>query len=969
MRLLTLFLILALSAAARADAPQLILQTGHQEMVRAVAFSADGRVLATGSSDGTVKVWNPETGHLLATLTPPDNVGIVYAIAVSPDGTRLASAQNERVILWDLKSGKPLATWTAHGDYVTAMAFSPDGKRLATAPGGGNPSTSNLMDSKPLDTTAVLWDVSAEKPTAVASLPHPQGVQDLRFNGGGPLMSPRFAPDGGLLALAGPDENVTLWPASGKSELPTPGLVPLKLAFSGDGRRLAAVGSGDLLLWDTATWGTRMAGKANSDRLEGIAVSPDGRRLALSGYRSIRVFDVASGQQSAVLEDGAEALAFTPDGDGLASARANEVKLWSLEGSSPPRILKASDRDNPRTQRLGFSPNGRLLAQALYRTLVIWEVTAGKSTSVELPAPAQIVVFSPDGRTLAVGMENGQLDLLDVATRRLRKLRPPNGRLISMAVFSPDGRQMLIVGGKSVALFNLASGARRELPLEMPRLGWARWQVGTPWYTAISADARLGFFRDDNHGTVSISRLKDGDRLALMIFLRDRDEWMVISPDGFFDGSPAGWQGVLWRLRPDDIADVAVPEQFFSEFFQPGLLTDILREGRPIREILRARGDARADLRMENKDRRLPQVAIQAPAESARRTVRVTVTLSGAAPDGGVRDARLFRNGTLVARWSGPQANGPVSVEIPIEAGENRLTAYAFNSDNVKSQDATAVVRGAPSLAQAPHAYVLCIGINQYAEKQYDLEYAVADAESTTAALRSSLPFPAENIDVRTLLNKQATRAGILEALQALVARAEPEDTVIISFSGHGFLHAGHFYMVPHDMAGADPARCIGDDALEKIFLPLQARNVALILDACHSGQALASDEWRRGPMNARGLVQLAYEKGIEILAASQSQQAALEAWELGGRPIKHGLLTYALIVEGLTRARWRDGRLLARDWLDYAAERVPAMLGSGRLRGRDLVLRPSAPRPVQTPRVFHRREGGGDWAVAGAKK
>src|SRR5437016_9407949 len=99
-----------------------------------------------------------------------------------------------------------------------------------------------------------------------------------------------------------------------------------------------------------------------------------------------------------------------------------------------------------------------------------------------------------------------------------------------------------------------------------------------------------------------------------------------------------------------------------------------------------------------------------------------------------------------------------------------------------------------------------------------------------------------------------------------------------------------------------------------------------MIIDACNSGQALEAEEKRRGPMNSKGLAQLAYEKGMYILTAAQSYQAALEAAQLG-----HGFLTYVLVEEGLKKGEAdapssRDGQVVVREWFDYAAERVPLM-------------------------------------------
>src|SRR6185295_20178691 len=157
----------------------------------------------------------------------------------------------------------------------------------------------------------------------------------------------------------------------------------------------------------------------------------------------------------------------------------------------------------------------------------------------------------------------------------------------------------------------------------------------------------------------------------------------------------------------------------------------------------------------------------------------------------------------------------------------------------------------------------------------------------------------------------------------------------------------------------------ISDRELEQAFEHIDASDLLMVIDACNSGQALESDEKRRGPMNSKGLAQLAYEKGLYILTAAQGYQAALEAAEL-----EHGYLTYALVEEGVKKAAAdtepRDGSVLIREWLDYAVERVPqmqaAVLQGGRglkiafVPGEENISDPEK-RNVQRPRVFYRRE------------
>ncbi|HEX3142385.1 MAG TPA: caspase family protein [Pyrinomonadaceae bacterium] len=326
------------------------------------------------------------------------------------------------------------------------------------------------------------------------------------------------------------------------------------------------------------------------------------------------------------------------------------------------------------------------------------------------------------------------------------------------------------------------------------------------------------------------------------------------------------------------------------------------------------------------------------------RTVKVRIEIADAAPDqdhkqgSGARDVRLFRNGSLVKVWHGDALNGQaansIEQEITLVAGPNRLTAYAFNNDNVKSKDSNLVLTGADSLKRAGTAWVIAVGVNDYANSQYNLKYAVADAQSFAAeVVREQAPIGRfDHVEVIPLLNEQATKENILAALRRLTGndaapptlkagpldklkRAEPEDAVVIYFAGHGTAQGQRFYLIPHDLgytgdrnalteAGLNSilTHSISDQELEDAVEGIAASSLLMVIDACNSGQALEAEEKRRGPMNSKGLAQLAYEKGMYILTAAQSYQAALEAAQLG-----HGLLTYAGVAqECLSRLRHR---------------------------------------------------------------
>jgi uncharacterized caspase-like protein len=387
----------------------------------------------------------------------------------------------------------------------------------------------------------------------------------------------------------------------------------------------------------------------------------------------------------------------------------------------------------------------------------------------------------------------------------------------------------------------------------------------------------------------------------------------------------------------------------------------------------------------------------------------VRIAVQEGAPDAaqakgsGVRDLRLFRNGQLVKAWRGtlkPEADGKVRVEADLAAaaGENRFTAYAFNLDNIRSHNALAVVNK-PGAAKGGITYVLAIGVNQYENRDFALRYAVADAETMAAKLEQRQREAGMAVRTAVLRDQDATAGNIRLAFARLAGAqlpaaapaalkalepARPEDNVVLFFGGHGVAVGDRFYLVPHDLGYRGPweqlhanlqtilDHSISDEELERLLEPIDARHMALIIDACQSGQALESEEERRGPMNSRGLAQLAWEKGVSILAASQAYQAAIESSGL-----EHGYLTYAL-AEGLDKpvadAEPVDGVISDREWLNYAVKRVPELqivaMGKAKKEGRSLTLEPAlmgtASSRLQTPRLFTPREASEEvWVIA----
>jgi WD40 repeat protein len=451
-------------------------QLAAQYTVSSVAFSPDGRLLAAGAADGSVRIWRPATGALVRVID--GHQGAVHSVAFSKDGTVVASAGQDKLIrLWDVTPGRnpqfgpilwlgiPFTPSPNLLALVQGLEFLRLNRELRTLAGhqGEVTCVAFAPDGKTLassgqDRTLRLWEVATGKE---------------EWNSGhrlGPVCCLAFSADGQALATGDENSTIRLWDVAKRQQIGAvsghQGAVGL-VHFSDDGQILATAGSDQMVhFWESATGKQLRQFGGDQARAKSVAFSSDDRRVATGGRDgTIRLWDAPSGAEIRQLkghQGTVLSIALSPDGKLLASGGEDRTaRLWDLATGIETNQPWAHKKG---VQFVTFSPDGKTLATGTAdATIYLWNTVTGKELRqlAEHGADVDCVTFSPDGLVLAAGSRDGMVRLWEVATDKvLRELQRQSGPVDSLA-FSADGRTLAVGSWLTLRLWETATGKER----------------------------------------------------------------------------------------------------------------------------------------------------------------------------------------------------------------------------------------------------------------------------------------------------------------------------------------------------------------------------------------------------------------------------------------------------------------------------------------------------------------------------
>ncbi|XZN92895.1 MAG: NACHT domain-containing protein [Microcoleus sp.] len=427
---------------------------GHTNVVESVAFSPDGKILASGSYDKTIELWDIKTGECLKVLQ--GHTESVMSVTFNPDGNMLASGSFDRTIgLWDIRTGECLQILHGHTENVFSVAFHPAGEMFASGSG---------------DKTVRLWNIHSGECLKILE-GHTKNVFSVAFNSGGEI-----------LASGSGDKTVKLWNVSSGECLKTlEGHFDQirSIAFSPSGEILAS-GSHDRTakLWDINSGECLNTLQEHNDRIGSIAFHPGGEILVSGSYdKTLKLWDINSGECLNTLQghsNQVRSIAFSPNGEMLASGDdAQTVKLWDVSSDECPQILRGHlDRVN----LVAFNPSGEILASASYdQTLKLWDIRSGEClhTLPEFGNETRSIAFSPSGEILASAGYDQTVRLWDIGTGECLKTLDGHNNSVNSAAFSPLGEIFASAGfDGTVRLCDIHTG--ECVHILRGHTGWAR---------------------------------------------------------------------------------------------------------------------------------------------------------------------------------------------------------------------------------------------------------------------------------------------------------------------------------------------------------------------------------------------------------------------------------------------------------------------------------------------------------------
>lgn len=906
---------LPLFVKAQSAIPFLTLNTEmHTGNILKLSSDESGRVILTTGFDKTAKLWDAESGQLLHTYRIPinqGNEGMLMANAMAPDGKTMVIGGwtgydwDHRISLYvfDVESEKMKHRIKGLPDVIKDLAFSPDGKYLVVS----MVSTGGIRVFKSEDWSMVesytdykdnCNDISFDRAGNFATVSYDGKIRlynnDLkliaqkRVMSGSYPASLSFSPDGKFLAVGYRDaDQIQVFDGANLKLLYEPDISGTNLdgervvnvSFSADGKSLAA--------------GYSYNNRSEEGVWFQIRIWAEGGRGGYHDYPAGRygIMDISPMVDGSFFFSGG-----LPDfgrigTDGkLQFTRCAET--YAFTTSDPANNYTIKDKANFKTNESGM--------------------VVGAT-----PFGAKPWTFSLASRTISPGSYaegRGPVDscCAAIVTGWAAKKSPEiNGR--STAFLETNERTLAVDISSDARKIVFGGDFNIYCTDEKGKVLWKSLGQSAANSINISGNDRVVVVGMGD-GTLRWYNMADGSLLFSLFVHPDNKRWVLWSPDGYFDCAQGADDLIGWHVNqgPNQEALYFPASQFFEKFYLPNLGARIL-EGEEI---------TGSDVKMASF-KLPPRLTIKTPGDggtvrgfksvgsllkSEQETVEVTVEATD--QGGGIDEILLYHNGKLTHTTQAGFTEGvhkgaksSKSFTVDLVDGNNVIRATAFNQQRTEAIPVEISITYSGQKIDKPDLFLLIVGLNEYRNPKYNLNFAVADAEAFRTKIEKGSEGMFNQVHTVLLTNSGATRGGILLELDAVAKKAGEEDVFVFYYAGHGVMSEGlnqQFYIIPHEVVklyGDEQGLvrlAISASELKQASVEIKARKQLFVLDACQSG-GMTGMLAARGAAEEKAVNQLARSTGTYWLAASGTEQFAGEFAQLG-----HGIFTYCLL-EGLS--------------------------------------------------------------------
>ena len=923
---------------------QIYTINAHPDGILSLAFSPDGKTVATSGIDNTIRLWNVGTGNEVKTFE--SRARSADRVKISADGKRISFGLDsfKGIKLWNLFSGEEPKTLPFKGDDWSSGEFSPDGKIFAAVIKTETVETlspeGEVISSKETPNSLRLWDVESQREI------------NLIKGYGATIDSVVFSPDGKFIALVNSDQTISLREmATGREarKFTFADEEVSKVIFSSAGNTLAYLGNNAVTFWNVQTGAKRQLALNNEadelPKIQQAAFSPNDSVLALarngesSMESTVELWNVITGKKIRTIESVAgisenghaayNSIAFSANGkifatfseeNTVASGESTpqgtfnkRIKLWdALTG----KMLKDYDFDSPNTAR-----EVSALVPAIYRNNEYEQITSNTELLIKPEENGKVSIYElKTGKLLASLVIIDDKDWIIIA---------PDGRFDTNKLENPKGLHWLLPDVPFIP-YSLEVFTRNYFePNLLPRL-----LTCTRENNCSQEFKPLPSIAEINRVQPKVA-IKETKRSANSSELAD----IVVEVTNVTEGVSVSTTDKTKKIQ---LASGA----FDLRLFRDGQLVGVSTQKNDLEKYIQSAP------RLVEKDR-IANTVLNTEEDKSWRATNDIFKLKS-------ENVKLVSQDTIQYTFR--------NVKLPRDGRkEVEFTTYVFNSDKVKSLTTEAVKFTIPAATvntpRKGRAVVLSIGVNASEIPKFNLRYAANDAkkmqEIVSARLLADAGKYSEVISIPLIsdydANKKVTdntaRKAVIKGVFSLLAGNEkevpaeilsqipnrdkikeiqPEDTLIITYAGHGYADRnGIFYLLPFDIGtnsedlSAVLSKSISSDELSLWMLDITAQEMIFIVDACNSAAAVQGSDFKPGPMGSRGLGQLAYDKGMRILAATQADNVALELNKL-----QQGLLSYALLQNGIVEKKADTeadfNQLSAKEWLTYGVKRVP---------------------------------------------